>query len=134
MFIALADFMGISPVGATSVLTFAILSKRAHTRERFVVLTGRWGERAASAVPREQSARAKQRSVAEPSNKMSYKLKTHSGAKKRFKKTASGKIKRGHAFIRHILTSKSTKKKRKLDLSGMVSDADTPKIKRMIPY
>lgn len=65
---------------------------------------------------------------------MGYKLKTHSGAKKRFKKTASGKVKRGHAFIRHILTSKSTKTKRKLDMSGLVSDADTPKIKRMIPY
>jgi large subunit ribosomal protein L35 len=65
---------------------------------------------------------------------MGYKLKTHSGAKKRFKKTASGKVKRGHAFIRHILTSKSTKTKRKLDMAGMVSDADTPKIKRMIPY
>jgi large subunit ribosomal protein L35 len=65
---------------------------------------------------------------------MAYKLKTHSGAKKRFKKTGTGKVKRGHAFMRHILTSKSTKSKRKLDLSGLVSDADTPKIKRMIPY
>jgi len=65
---------------------------------------------------------------------MAYKLKTHSGAKKRFKKTASGKVKRGHAFMRHILTSKSQKSKRKLDISGLVSDADQPKIKRMIPY
>ena len=62
------------------------------------------------------------------------KLKTHKGAAKRFKKTATGKVKRSHAFLRHILTSKSTKKKRKLDMAGMVSDADTPKIKRMIPY
>ena len=36
---------------------------------------------------------------------MAYKLKTHSGAKKRFRKTATGKVKRGHAFARHILTS-----------------------------
>jgi large subunit ribosomal protein L35 len=65
---------------------------------------------------------------------MGYKLKTHSGAKKRFKKTGTGKVKRGHAFMRHILTSKSTKTKRKLDIDGLVSAADAPKIKRMIPY
>ena len=65
---------------------------------------------------------------------MGYKLKTHSGAKKRFRKTGTGKVKRGHAFARHILTSKKTKVKRKLDIDTMVSDADTPKIKRMIPY
>jgi large subunit ribosomal protein L35 len=65
---------------------------------------------------------------------MAYKLKTHSGAKKRFRKTATGKIKRGNAYVRHILTSKSTKTKRRLDLDSLVSDADAPKIKRMIPY
>jgi large subunit ribosomal protein L35 len=65
---------------------------------------------------------------------MAYKLKTHSGAKKRFKKTASGKVKRGHAFMRHILTSKARKTKRQLDIDTLVSPADTPKIKRMIPY
>ncbi len=62
------------------------------------------------------------------------KLKTHSGAKKRFRKTAGGKVKRGKAFSRHILTSKGTKRKRHLDLDTLVSKADTPKIKRMIPY
>jgi large subunit ribosomal protein L35 len=62
------------------------------------------------------------------------KLKTHSGAAKRFKKTASGKVKRSSAFKRHILTSKTTKKKRHLDMETLVSKADTPKIKRMIPY
>lgn len=62
------------------------------------------------------------------------KLKTHSGAAKRFKKTGTGKVKRGHAFIRHILTSKTTKKKRKLDQSVIVDKADERKIKRMIPY
>ncbi len=62
------------------------------------------------------------------------KLKTHKGAAKRFKKTASGKIKRGKAFKRHILTSKDTKRKRQLDTDTLVSKADTPKVRRMIPY
>jgi large subunit ribosomal protein L35 len=62
------------------------------------------------------------------------KLKTHKGAAKRFKKTASGKVKRGHSHLRHILTSKSQKRKKKLRQAILVSDADTPKIKRMIPY
>ena len=62
------------------------------------------------------------------------KLKTHKGAAKRFKKTGTGKIKRGKAFLRHILTSKGTKRKRQLDASTLVSDADAPKVRRMIPY
>lgn len=62
------------------------------------------------------------------------KLKTHKGAAKRFKKTATGKIKRGKAFKRHILTSKATKRKRHLDADTLVSDADAPKVRRMIPY
>jgi large subunit ribosomal protein L35 len=62
------------------------------------------------------------------------KLKTHKGAAKRFKKTGTGKIKRGHAFKRHILTSKGTKRKRQLDTDTMVDKADLPKVKRMIPY
>jgi large subunit ribosomal protein L35 len=62
------------------------------------------------------------------------KLKTHSGAAKRFKKTATGKIKRGKAFKRHILTSKATKRKRQLGGSTLVSDADHAKVARMIPY
>ena len=62
------------------------------------------------------------------------KLKTHKGAAKRFKKTATGKVKRGHSHLRHILTSKSQKRKKKLGNAVLVSDADTPKIKRMIPY
>jgi large subunit ribosomal protein L35 len=62
------------------------------------------------------------------------KLKTHKGAAKRFKKTATGKVKRSHAFLRHILTSKDKKRKRGLRGSVIVSDADTPKVKRMIPY
>ena len=62
------------------------------------------------------------------------KLKTHSGAAKRFKKTGTGKIKRGHAFARHILTSKGSKRKRKLDRDVIMDKADTRKIKRMLPY
>jgi len=62
------------------------------------------------------------------------KLKTHKGAAKRFKKTGSGKVKRSHAFLRHILTSKAKKRKKKLRSSVLVSDADAPKVKRMIPY
>jgi large subunit ribosomal protein L35 len=62
------------------------------------------------------------------------KLKTHKGASKRFQKTATGKVKRGHSFLRHILTSKDKKRKRKLRSHVLVSDADTPKVKRMIPY
>ncbi len=62
------------------------------------------------------------------------KLKTHKGAAKRFKKTATGKVKRGRSFLRHILTSKGKKRKRKLGKSTLVSDGDLAKVKRMIPY
>jgi large subunit ribosomal protein L35 len=62
------------------------------------------------------------------------KLKTHKGAAKRFKKTGTGKVKRGHAKLRHILTSKDTKVKRKLRHGAMVSDGDLAKVLRMIPY
>ncbi|HXZ39559.1 MAG TPA: 50S ribosomal protein L35 [Terriglobales bacterium] len=62
------------------------------------------------------------------------KLKTHKGAAKRFKKTATGKVKRHHSFLRHMLTSKSHKRKKKLSEAVLVSPADTPKVKRMIPY
>ena len=62
------------------------------------------------------------------------KLKSHKGASKRFHKTAGGKVKRGHSHLRHILTSKAKKRKRKLRGGALVSDADASKIKRMIPY
>jgi len=62
------------------------------------------------------------------------KMKTHSGAAKRFKKTAGGKFKRGHAKLRHILTSKDTKVKRKLAKQVMVDETEVPKLKRMLPY
>lgn len=62
------------------------------------------------------------------------KLKSHKGAQKRFKKTASGKVKRGHSGLRHMLSSKAKKRKRKLGKSTLVSDGDLLKVKRMIPY
>ena len=65
---------------------------------------------------------------------MKMKLKTHRGAAKRFKKTATGKFKRASAFKRHILTSKSTKRKRSLRKSTTVADQDAPKLARMLPY
>ena len=63
-----------------------------------------------------------------------YKLKTKSSAKKRFKITASGKIKRKKANLRHILTKHSANKKRTLRKSGLVASADAASIKRMMPY
>ncbi|MGA2981135.1 MAG: 50S ribosomal protein L35 [Terriglobales bacterium] len=62
------------------------------------------------------------------------KLKTHKGAAKRFKKTGTGKIKRHKANLRHILTSKAKKRKKKLGDAVLVSDADYKKVMRMIPY
>ncbi len=62
------------------------------------------------------------------------KLKSHRGAAKRFKKTATGKFKRGSAFKRHILTSKTTKRKRRLRKAVVVSDAEQAKLERMLPY
>jgi large subunit ribosomal protein L35 len=66
--------------------------------------------------------------------KAKLKLKTHKGAAKRFKLTAGGKIVRGHAFARHILTSKSSKRKRKLGQTTTVSGADAPHVRAMLPY
>jgi len=57
------------------------------------------------------------------------KMKTKSSAKKRFTITGSGKIKRKHAFKRHILTKKSKKRKRNLTQTGLVDKADESNIK-----
>ncbi len=62
------------------------------------------------------------------------KLKTHTGAAKRFKKTGTGKIKRGQTKTRHILTSKDSKTKRHIGSTAYVSDGDYAKVARMIPY
>jgi large subunit ribosomal protein L35 len=57
------------------------------------------------------------------------KMKTVSSAKKRFKFTGTGKIKRKHAFKRHILTKKATKRKRELTRTGLVSSVDVKSVK-----
>ena len=62
------------------------------------------------------------------------KLKSHKGAQKRFRLTASGKAKRGHSHARHILTKKSSKRKRQLDVDGYVDTTDRKRITAMMPY
>lgn len=62
-----------------------------------------------------------------------YKIKTKSSAKKRFKFTANGKIKRKKAKLRHILTKHSPSSKRRLRKSGLIAPADVASIKRMMP-
>ena len=60
------------------------------------------------------------------------KTKTNSGTKKRFKLTGTGKIKRKHAFKSHILTKKTTKQKRNLTYSGLISKADEANVKALL--
>lgn len=62
------------------------------------------------------------------------KMKTKSGAKKRFKVLGNGGVKRAHAFKRHILTKKTTKNKRQLRGTSMVSERDMASISKMLPY
>jgi large subunit ribosomal protein L35 len=62
------------------------------------------------------------------------KLKTHRGAAKRFRLTATGKAKRGHSHARHILTKKTHKRKRNLDIDALVSESDMVRITAMLPY
>jgi large subunit ribosomal protein L35 len=60
------------------------------------------------------------------------KMKTHSGAKKRFKVTAKGKVRARHAFTSHILEKKSPKKKRDLGRPLILSDHDAPRVKKLL--
>ncbi|MGI6225795.1 MAG: 50S ribosomal protein L35 [Peptococcales bacterium] len=62
------------------------------------------------------------------------KMKTHRGAAKRFKKTATGKIKRYHAFKSHILEKKSAKRKRNLRKSAIMFEGDAKRVVKLIPY
>jgi large subunit ribosomal protein L35 len=62
------------------------------------------------------------------------KLKTHSGAKKRFSLTKSGKVKRAHAYKSHILTKKTTKRTRHLRTTAYADVTNVDAIKKMIPY
>jgi large subunit ribosomal protein L35 len=60
------------------------------------------------------------------------KMKTHSGAKKRFKVTATGKVRGRHPFTSHILEKKSPKRKRALGKPAILSKDDVPRVKRML--
>ncbi len=62
------------------------------------------------------------------------KIKTHSGAKKRFKMSKNGKPMRGHAYKSHILTKKTTKRKRGLRKVNVADVTNQKQIKRLIPY
>jgi len=84
------------------------------------------GKRAARHRPGQYSRRRKD--IAMP------KIKTHRGAAKRFRKTASGKYKAGHANRSHILTKKPTKRKRNLRQTNHVRAEDAGRLDRMLPY
>jgi large subunit ribosomal protein L35 len=60
------------------------------------------------------------------------KMKTHSGAKKRFKTTASGKVRGRHPFTSHILEKKSPKRKRRLGRPAILSAHDAPRVKKLL--
>ncbi len=62
------------------------------------------------------------------------KMKSNSGAAKRFSKTGSGKLKRNKAFSRHILTKKSPKRKRNMRGTELVSASDCKQLKRLLPH
>ena len=62
------------------------------------------------------------------------KLKTHRGAAKRFRSTASGRFKRSKAYTSHILTKKTTKRKRKLNPPTLGSRADHDMVAKLLPY
>jgi large subunit ribosomal protein L35 len=62
------------------------------------------------------------------------KIKTNRGAAKRFKTTGSGKVVRSKAFASHILTKKTTKRKRKLRKSGLIDSTNLKNVKRLVPY
>lgn len=62
------------------------------------------------------------------------KMKSHSGAKKRFKLTKSGKVKRGNAYRSHILTKKSTKRKRGFRAPSYADKTNAAAVKAMLPY
>ena len=62
------------------------------------------------------------------------KLKTHRGAAKRFNKTGTGKFKRSQSHLRHILTQKSTKRKRHLREPSLINKSDVASVKKMLPY
>ena len=62
------------------------------------------------------------------------KIKTNRSTAKRFKRTGSGKLKRRHSLMRHILNKKASKRKRKLRQAAIVCECDTPRLNRLLPY
>jgi large subunit ribosomal protein L35 len=62
------------------------------------------------------------------------KMKTNRGAAKRFRATASGGFKRGQSHRRHILTKKSSKRKRQLGMPSVINEADQRAVRRMLPF
>jgi large subunit ribosomal protein L35 len=62
------------------------------------------------------------------------KLKTHRGAAKRFKSTATGRFKRAKAYKNHILTKKTRKRKRQLDTPTLISGSDQRRVEQLLPY
>ena len=62
------------------------------------------------------------------------KMKTNRGAAKRFRRTGKGGFKRGQSFRSHILTKKSSKRKRQLSTTQQIADADQKSVRRMLPY
>ncbi|MBI2891688.1 MAG: 50S ribosomal protein L35 [Nitrospirae bacterium] len=62
------------------------------------------------------------------------KMKTHRGAKKRFRATGTGRLKRDHAYTSHIFSGKTRKTKRHHRSSAIVSERDEARMKRLLPY
>lgn len=62
------------------------------------------------------------------------KMKTRKAAAKRYSFTGNGKVKYKKQGLRHILTKKATKRKRKLRAAGILSDAETARVKKLLPY
>ncbi len=62
------------------------------------------------------------------------KMKSNRGAAKRFRRTGKGRFKRGQSHLRHILTRKSSKRKRQLGLPAHVAECDVDAVKKMLPY
>ncbi|MDD2463889.1 MAG: 50S ribosomal protein L35 [Desulfobulbus sp.] len=62
------------------------------------------------------------------------KMKTNRGAAKRFRATGAGRIRRNKAYSSHILTKKSTKRKRNLRQSALIAEVDVKAVRRMLPY
>jgi large subunit ribosomal protein L35 len=62
------------------------------------------------------------------------KMKTNRGAAKRFRRTAKGGFKRGQSFRNHILTKKSSKRKRQLSMTARIAHSDQKSVRRLLPY